>query len=162
MVVKYEYCDVTTKMPEYVTAHCISEDCAMGAGVVLAFRRAFPGLKAACMEHMNDSKAAGKITEHGIPIPYRHWDGGKVVYNMFTKSRYWHHVGKGIAYDEYLGRLQHSLELVRAMMTQHGESKLAIPMIGCGLDKCKWEDVKARINIVFFDTDIEICVCKWK
>ena len=29
MIYKEEYADVTTKMPEYVTAHCISEDCAI-------------------------------------------------------------------------------------------------------------------------------------
>ena len=37
--------------------------------------------------------------------------------------------------------------------------RLAMPKIGCGLDKLKWEDVSKIIKDVFSDTDIEIIVC---
>ena len=37
--------------------------------------------------------------------------------------------------------------------------KLAMPRIGCGLDRQNWTDVKALIEKVFADTDIEIMVC---
>ena len=90
MIYKEEYADVTTKMPEYVTAHCISEDCAMGAGVVLAFRKAFPGLKAACMEYMemvrnsvspnaDHENRNSFVTSDYTVYPYRHVDAGKTV-----------------------------------------------------------------------------------
>lgn len=50
MRITYEYGDVTKKYPEYVQAQCISEDCVMGSGVVIAYRRIFPGLKEKCIE----------------------------------------------------------------------------------------------------------------
>lgn len=37
--------------------------------------------------------------------------------------------------------------------------KLAMPRIGCGLDKLEWSKVKAIIEEVFADTDVEILVC---
>lgn len=158
MIYKEESRDVISTMPEYVTAHCISEDCAMGAGVVLAFRKAFPGLKAACMEYVNDSE---KAYMDDIYVPYRHTDGKKVVYNMFTKERYWYHAGKGISYEKYLENLKSSLEYVKALMIHNKENKLALPKIGAGLDRCRWEDVKNVIQEVFSDTDIEVLVCFW-
>lgn len=48
MRIIYEYGDVTKKYPEYVQAQCISEDCVMGSGVVIAYRKIFPGLKDEC------------------------------------------------------------------------------------------------------------------
>lgn len=36
---------------------------------------------------------------------------------------------------------------------------IAKPKIGCGLDKLEWSKVKAIIEEVFADTDIEILVC---
>lgn len=52
MRITYEYGDVTKKYPEYVQAQCISEDCVMGSGVVIAYRRIFPGLKEKCIEYV--------------------------------------------------------------------------------------------------------------
>ena len=158
MVYKEEVKDVISTMPEYVTAHCISEDCAMGAGVVMAFRKAFPGLKASCIEYVNNFERA---YQDSIFVPYRHVDKGHVVYNMFTKERYWYHAGKGISYEKYLENLKDSLGYVKAMMIQHNENKLAMPKIGSGLDRCKWEDVKNIIIDVFSETDIEILICLW-
>jgi hypothetical protein len=38
--------------------------------------------------------------------------------------------------------------------------KIAMPLIGCGLDRLDWNKVKDVIEDVFSDTDIEILVCK--
>lgn len=38
-------------------------------------------------------------------------------------------------------------------------NKIAMPKIGCGLDKQNWSDIKPLIEKVFGDTDIEIVVC---
>jgi len=38
--------------------------------------------------------------------------------------------------------------------------KIAMPLIGCGLDRLDWEQVKDVIEDVFGETDIEILVCK--
>lgn len=161
---KEEFCDVTTKLPNYVTAQCISEDCAMGAGVVLAFRKVFPGLKAACINHIemaNLDISRGLLNRNNVYSPYRHKDSNGVVYNMYTKKRYWHKAGKGISYQQYLQNLEESLFLVKAMMISNNENKLAMPKIGCGLDHCTWSDVKEIIFKVFSDTDFEIVICEY-
>ena len=44
-------------------------------------------------------------------------------------------------------------------MLQNGESKLALPKIGCSLDRGKWAEVSEIIKDVFKDTDFEIVVC---
>ncbi|WP_097006941.1 hypothetical protein [Lacrimispora amygdalina] len=172
MIYKMIYKDVTKALPDYVTAQCISNDCAMGSGVVLAFRKVFPGLKAACINYIDIAKKdVSKITadgtdcrfvnNRGIYIPYRHKDDAGVVYNMFTKDRYWHKAGKGITYESYLANLKDSLEAIRCMMIQNNETKLAMPKIASGRDKCKWEDVELIIKEVFMDTDFEIIICDY-
>lgn len=173
MIYYEEYGDVIKKMPEFVSAHCISEDCAMGSGVVLAYRKAFPGLKAACINYVeiakNDkSNEAGGVPksvfydEDGILAPYRHLDEAGVVYNMFTKQKYWFHAGKGISYEEYMKNLRSSLELVRISMMKYGEKKLAMPKIASKRDRCDWKDVSKTIQEVFADTDFEICICEYE
>ena len=37
--------------------------------------------------------------------------------------------------------------------------KLAMPKIGCGLDRCSWMEVESIILDVFDGTDIDITVC---
>ena len=40
--------------------------------------------------------------------------------------------------------------------------KIAMPVIGCGLDRLEWSKVSEIIKEVFECTDIEILVCKQK
>ena len=44
-------------------------------------------------------------------------------------------------------------------MEDFGITKLAMPLIGCGLDKLEWNRVKDVIEDVFDDTDVEILIC---
>ena len=48
---------------------------------------------------------------------------------------------------------------MKKLYEKNGVSKLAMPKIGCGLDKLDWKDVKQQIMYCFQDTDIEILVC---
>lgn len=41
MRIIYKYGHVTKKYPEYVQAQCISEDCVIESGVVIAYRKIF-------------------------------------------------------------------------------------------------------------------------
>ena len=38
--------------------------------------------------------------------------------------------------------------------------KVAMPLIGCGLDRLQWDRVSAMIKEIFADEDIEILVCR--
>ena len=41
-------------------------------------------------------------------------------------------------------------------------NKIAMPIIGCGLDRLEWNKVSQIIQDLFCDIDIEILVCKTK
>ena len=49
---------------------------------------------------------------------------------------------------------------MKQLAVQHGIVKIAMPLLGCGLDRLNWDIVKYHIKQVFKDTDIEILVCK--
>ena len=42
---------------------------------------------------------------------------------------------------------------------EYGITKVAMPRIGCGLDRLNWDDVRPMIEEIFKDMDIEILVC---
>ena len=44
-------------------------------------------------------------------------------------------------------------------MVATGVKKIAMPKIGCGLDRLNWNIVRSIIKEVFEDTDIEILIC---
>ena len=41
-------------------------------------------------------------------------------------------------------------------------AKIAMPKIGCGLDKLQWSDVERIIHKIFDETNLEILVCDWR
>lgn len=48
---------------------------------------------------------------------------------------------------------------MRDVCLEQGITELAMPRIGCGLDRLKWEKVSVIIQNTFAETDIEIVVC---
>lgn len=51
-----------------------------------------------------------------------------------------------------------ALEKMRNHCAEHSVKRLAMPRIGCGLDRLEWRDVKPKIEEVFSDLDISITV----
>lgn len=149
-MLKYVIHDVTDMPKDYVTAHCISTDCAMGKGVVLSFRKKYQGLREACKKYVSDLNA-------GTGMIYRFESEAGVCYNLFTKDKwYTPHISM---MPQYLSDLTICLRRLKQHMCLFGETKLAIPMLGCGLDRCSWEDVSKIIETVFDNSGIEIVVC---
>lgn len=145
MVIKEEVMDLFTVPQGYYLAHCISGDYALGAGIAKQF-----------VENYNMRFKLHKI----FPIP----DGEKFanvgqallvdnVFNLVTKARVFHKPTYESLYDTLLD--------MRVQCENLDISKLAIPLLGCGLDRLNWERVKDIIEDVFDSTDIEILVCKW-
>lgn len=58
--------------------------------------------------------------------------------------------------------LKCSLMDMRKYMENMGIHKVAMPLIGCGIDGLRWSKVKATIKDVFIDSDVEILVCYFK
>ena len=145
MVYKEEKRDLFSVDESYYLAHCISADFALGAGIAVEFNKRFD-MKRNLFEKMpNAWEEMTKIRKKGICTHVER------VLNLITKERYWHKP----TYDS----LREALENMRDICWAYNIKKVAMPMIGCGLDKLRWEIVSDMIQGIFENEDIEIVVC---
>lgn len=129
-------------MPQgWTIAHCISADFALGAGVAKQIDQVY-GMRDMVRKQYSD-------------FDYDVWGPSCLrclnVYNLVTKAKYWH--------KPTLDSLREALQDMRQCVEEDGVTKLAMPKIGCGLDKLDWDDVSPMIKEIFADTNIEIQVC---
>jgi len=137
MILKEEQRDLFSVPHGYYFAHCISGDFALGAGIAVKFNELYNMRKKLknTVDYIHDNCA--------ILIDN--------VFNLVTKRKYYH--------KPKYASLRESLEdMIETIETLEIE-KIAMPMIGCGLDKLDWDIVKEIIEDVFEDIDIEILVC---
>ena len=133
-------------MPEhYYLAHCISADFGMGKGIAVAFNEHFNmrnRLKDTYPYYLTDYKNSG-ISGDCILIDR--------VCNLITKKHYWD--------KPTYGSLSESLDKLREICIEHEIKHLAMPLIGCGLDRLEWNHVSNLIKESLGDLDINIVVC---
>ena len=148
MIYKEEIRDLFTVPEEYCLAHCISADFGMGKGIVVEFNKRF------------DMK---RKLQTLFPDYINEWHRGKWdcdclrvgrVLNLITKERHFHKP----TYDTLRG----SLEYMKEICLLEDIKRVAMPIIGCGLDRLKWDKVSEIIKEIFKDTEIEILICKQK
>lgn len=135
----------------YCLAHCISSDFAMSGGIVLGFNERW-NMKGRLIEKYEDQQH--DFHKNGVLVfPEEVLDHGHVttVYNLVTKPTVF-------SRPTYLN-LNKTLELMRNHMQEQGFTKLAIPLIGCGIDGLEWKTVSNLIKQVFQETNVEILVC---
>ena len=145
MIYKEEKRDLFTVPEEYYLAHCISADFGMGKGIVVEFNKKFN------MKTILQNKYPNFVND------YHHykWGGmalieGRVI-NLITKERYWH--------KPTYQTMREALNIARLRLPTDCK-KIAMPIIGCGLDRLQWDKVSEIIKEVFENTDIEILVCR--
>ena len=127
---------------KYTLVHCISYDCGMGAGIAKTFDSKMPQMKKLLKSTIRENNMKGYFAILYI--------GDRNVINLITKERYWHKP----SYSSLKASLLNAKEI-----TIHNNIKyLAMPVIGCGLDRLQWSKVSAMIKEIFADTDIEIVV----
>lgn len=119
-------------------AHCISEDCRMGAGIAVQFKKRFQGVK--------ELEAQQKRTGECAVLKRSQ----KYVYYLITKEKY----NQKPTYDS----LRKSLLAMKAHCLENGVTSISMPRIGCGLDRLDWDKVEVMIKEVFQDVDICITV----
>lgn len=144
MIYKEERKDLFTVGGEYYLAHCISADFGMGRGIVVEFNRRFNMKNILTQKYFPDSLIKYQ-RNHGYCIRE-----GKVL-NLITKERYYN--------KPTLNSLKNALEDMKKICIREKILKIAMPKIGCGLDKLNWMDVKQLLFETFQDTGIEIFVC---
>jgi O-acetyl-ADP-ribose deacetylase (regulator of RNase III) len=144
MTIREEQRDLFTVPTGHILVHCISADFAMGAGIAKEFARR--GVKAQLIENYHGMTKVGDCAVTATT-------GWRLEFNLVTKEKYWQ--------KPTYGSLKTALVNARilALMNDDKPVKLAMPRIGCGLDRLQWNKVKVIIEEVFADTDVEILVC---
>lgn len=140
MNITIEKRDLFTMPQGYYLAHCISADFALGAGIAKAFDSVY-NMKFKLYRNYDNYEYHG-----GDSLPIDN------VFNLVTKNKCWHKP----TYES----LREALEMMREHMEFLDVDKLAIPKIGCGLDRLNWDQVYDIICEVFEDMDVEIVVCE--
>ena len=132
--------DIFTVPNDYYLAHCIASDLGMGAGIAVPMQNKFN-----LREQIEKGGYDGRYPECVLT--------GR-VFNLTTKWKSW---GK----PEYSGT-EGGLVQMRRLVIENNIKKVAMPRIGCGLDRLDWDEVKNLITSIFGDTDVEILVCIWE
>jgi len=133
--------NLLTVPAEYIIVHCISGDYALGAGVAKQINEKFATRAELIMNwsHVNFEERGPFCAPCGR------------VYNLVTKAKYWQ--------KPTLDSLRLALQDLRSLVKFYNIQNIAMPKIGCGLDKLKWTDVKPLVREVFADLNVTIRVC---
>ena len=140
MTITTEKKDLFTMPQGYYLAHCISADFALGAGIAKTFDAVY------------DMRF--KLFKDYPDYTYHGGDALLIdnVFNLVTKDKHWHKP----TYES----LRKSLEMMKEWLSFLNVTKLAMPWIGCGLDRLNKDEVYNIICEVFEDMDIEIVICE--
>lgn len=130
-----------------IIAQCISFDCVMGAGIAKLICEKYPGMR-------KTLKAFIRVNELSWPtaILYESKEGS--VINLITKERYF----MKPTYET----LEKALLVMKEVCIENSISTVAIPKLGCGLDKLTWEKVEKLLHSVFDNMDITFRVITLK
>ncbi len=117
----------------------------MGAGIAKEFRRRYPDMPESLLRK---NPTVGSMLLY-VQKPY-------MVANLITKEKYWHKP----TYETLTNALVDFNKPIQEFSNIIEEPLyIAMPYIGCGLDRLEWSKVKPILEDVFKDTDVEILVC---
>lgn len=128
-----------------VYVHCISSDFALGAGIAKIFREKFPIFVERKLEMIRKFQKAKLSGLFSVATE------GHIIVNLVTKKNYWDKP----TYDS----METSLRSLRQYLMQRTHIKrVLMPRIGCGLDKLEWSKVRAMIETILENLDVEVKV----
>lgn len=146
MIHKEEKRDLFSVPDDYYLAHCISADFALGKGIAVEFNKRFnmrQKLKDEFLNFIDEYMHQYNLDAECIVIDR--------VLNLVAKERYYQ--------KPTYNSMKQALEMMKVVCKANDIHKVAMPKIGCGLDRLEWDKVSEIIQDVFKDTDIEILVC---
>ena len=134
---------------DYYLAHCISADFALGKGIAKEFDIRYQMREKLINKYPNyysDKKDIYQFPENADCILL------DKVFNLVTKSRYF--------YKPTYMSLYVALCKMKSIMIEQNITKIAMPMIGCGLDKLCSNNVMNMINTLFEkEENMEVIIC---
>lgn len=148
MIYKEEIRDLFTVDDSYWLAHCVSADFRLGRGIAIEFDKRFDLRKKLREKYPNylDYYIHDRVTDAECLVVDR-------VFNLVTKPLYYHK-------PSYTTMRDALIEMRELCLSPFFDvRKIAIPKIGCGLDRLDWGRVSEIIRCVFDETDIEILIC---
>lgn len=140
MLYREFYGDLFQIKTEYTLVHCISADCAMGKGIASIFAEVNPRMRESLLSRR--PMISNALHYNG--------EGPHAVINLVTKQRYFH---KPTRKD-----FNESIRSLRRVVETYHIDKIAMPLIGAGLDKLSWSVNRQVIQNTFSDLDIDIVV----
>ena len=148
MTYREEYRDLFSMPHDFALIHCISSDFKMGAGIARKF--AEMGVKKQLIQEYSQQecwwgRGYVRMTWPDENCPYR-------VYNLITKQFYYQ--------KPTLETFKEAVYAAGKCCCMANRFKVAMPMIGCGLDKLDWKDVKPIIQSAFSADQFEVVVCR--
>lgn len=128
--------DLFTCSDDFSLAHRVSKDLAMGKGIATIFKQKFRSVR----ELKSQRKNVGEVAYLS--------DNRRMIFYLITKEKYY----QKPTYKD----LSESLLNMKELVIVNKIDKLAMPKIGCGLDRMKWTKVRKMIYDTFCDLDIQI------
>ncbi|XP_026464853.1 O-acetyl-ADP-ribose deacetylase 1-like [Ctenocephalides felis] len=137
--IKEVFGDLFACPDEYSLAHCVAEDLSMGKGIAKAFKSKFKEVESLKGQRR---KAGGVAT---LEVGDK-----RFIYYLVTKK-------ESTAKPTY-SSLHKSITGMKEHMVENDIKKLAMPRIGCGLDRLEWRDVSLILEDIFKDVTCDIVV----
>jgi hypothetical protein len=137
--IREEHGDLFELDTTHSLAHCVSVDLAMSKGIAKGFRDKYRQLE----ELRAQNPQIGSVCY----IPSR---PGHYAFYLVTKAKYFH--------KPMYESLESSLQALKTLCVDLHVRQLAVPRLGCGLDKLSWERVIRMLEAIFADTAVEITV----
>ncbi|KAK7873270.1 hypothetical protein R5R35_011338 [Gryllus longicercus] len=130
--------DLFSAPEDYSLAHCVAADLRMGSGIAVQFKQKFKKVG----ELAGQRKKVGQVAVLE--------EEGRFIYYLITKKL---STGKPRLID-----LKDSLEDMKNHVEKNQVKKIAIPRLGCGLDRLSWREVRQLLLEIFADVDVTITV----
>ena len=121
--------DLFSAPGHFSLAHCVSRDLQMGKGIATLFKQHFGGVPELRSQNRGIGQAAYLIS------------GGKHIFYLITKEKYFQR-------PDYES-LKSALEDMEKICRQSNITFIAMPKIGCGLDRLSWDVVRQIISNIF-------------
>ncbi|CAF0738797.1 unnamed protein product [Brachionus calyciflorus] len=123
-------------------AHCVSEDFKMSKGIATEFKKRFG--------NVDELLKQGAKTGGCAYIKHEN----RYVFYLITKKLFY--------FKPYYSALDKALKELCKLCLRLNVSKLAMPMVGTGLDQLEWSLVSRIIDDAFFKSNIQLFIYKFE